>query len=213
MYTNHYPSTSCKVHSPKGNRKSRGTRRKIWKTWYWVGIKLKSFPYGYKWNKVLESWWKELWSHLAGRKPFRQYLKISCQYRSRNGVFHVSIDRKTVYKGTCKSANLQWPSDHLQNRISPQKSNKWLSDYLQPRNSLRKVTSSSELGTFLRKPFQPSLVFIDLSVRSSLWILIGLSVLLEDLNIKLDLHKLSSSLYPGDTRIWWTQIPKIKHFL
>ena len=128
------------------------------------------------------------------------------------------LTEKTVYKSTCKFANLQWSSDHHQNRISPQKSNKWLSDYLQLRNWLRKVTlekgtSISELDTFLRKRFQPSLISIDLSVRSSLWILIGLSVLLEDLNIKLDLHKLSSSLYPGDTRIWWTRLTKIKHFL
>ena len=164
---------------------------------------------------MLESSWKQLCSHLAGRKPFRQHF-FSID-RKMSDFMSVSTE-KTVYKSTYKSANIQWPSDHLQNRISPQKSNKWLSDYLQPRNSLRKVTlekvtSNSELGTFLRKRFQPSLISIGLPVRSSLWILIGLSVLLEDLNIKLDLLKLSSSLYPGDTRIWWTRITKIKHFL
>ena len=47
--------------------------------------------------------------------------------------YHISIDRKmadimslsidkTVYKSTCKSANLQWPSDHLEPRDSPKKS-------------------------------------------------------------------------------------------
>ena len=144
-----------------------------------MGIKLESCRYGYKLTKALESSWKQLWSHLAGRKAFREHLA---------NVMSVSIEKsriatkKTVYKSTCKSANLQWPSDHLQNHMSPQKSNKWLPDYVQPRNSLRKVTSSSELNTYLRKRFQPSLISISLSVRSLLWISIGLSVRIEDLN-------------------------------
>ena len=104
---------------------------------------------------------------------------------------HVSIGRKmadfmsvstekTVYKSTCKSTNLQWPSDHHELQIS-----------LKKVILLEKVTWISELssekwlrkpGTFLRKQFQSSLTSIGLSVCSSLWILIRLSVLLEHLN-------------------------------
>ena len=146
--------------------------------------------------------------------------RISCQYRPKKQFIkalanlHIFSNRQTILNlgtllrqvtvGPPWTSELvweQWPSDHLQNRNSPQKSNKWLSDYLQPRNSLKKVTlekvtSSSVLGNHCEKIHK-----------------FGLSVLLEDLNIKLDLLKLSSSLYPGDTRIWWTLITKIKHFL
>ena len=57
-------------------------------------LKLESCRYGCKLKKVLESSWKQLWSHLGGRKAFREHLAISCQYRSKNSGFHVGIDRK-----------------------------------------------------------------------------------------------------------------------
>ena len=47
----------------------------------------KSCRYGYKLKKVLESSWKQLWSHLGGRKGFRKHLAMLCQYRSKNGGY------------------------------------------------------------------------------------------------------------------------------
>ena len=137
---------------------------------------------------------------------------------------HVCIDRKmadfmsvstekTVYKSTFKSANVQWRSDHLELQIylrkvtllgkvtwiSKRSSEKWL------RNSILFLESN-----FKRHSFPSLYQFVHHCEKIRKF---GLSVLLEDLNIKLDLHELSSSLYPGYTKIWWTRFTKIKHYL
>ena len=156
--------------------------------------------------------------------------RISCRYRPKKQSIKVPAnpqifsDRQTILNhGTLPRKVTVGPpsephffSEKQRVTVRPswtsdlsQESNKWLSDYLQPRNSLRKSDlnlgtllkeMTSELGTFLRNQIQSSLISISLSVRSSLWILIGLSVMLEDLNIKLDLHKLPSSLYTQGTQ-------------
>ena len=149
--------------------------------------------------------------------------------------FMLVSTEKTVYKSTCKSATLQLPSDHLELRNSSKNSDprtiyriatllrkvssdfqaffnpgilleKWLSKkWLQVQNSVLFLKSDFNRHSF---PLVYQFVHHCEKIRK-----FGLSMMLEDLNIKLDLLKLSSSLYPRDTRICWTRITKIKHFL
>ena len=75
-----------------------------------MGLKLESCRYGHEFKKVLESSWKQLWSHLGGRKAFRENLAMSCQYRSKNGGYQpkkqsikapanpqIFSDRRTIF--------------------------------------------------------------------------------------------------------------------
>ena len=100
---------------------------------------------------------------------FVETIMVSCGwkkifYAASLNVMLVSTG-KSVYNSTCKSANLQLPSDNLELRNSPSKSD--IRIILNLRTILREMTS--ELGTLLRKQFQPLLISSGLSVRSSLW--------------------------------------------
>ena len=123
------------------------------------------------------------------------------QIKKSVGIF-VSIDRKMtdfmsvstekrVYKSTCESANLQWPSDHLELQIS-----------LRKVTLLEKMTWISELSS--EKWLRNSVLFLESnSIVTHFHRFISLVIIM---NI------LTSTLYQGEIRILGTQTINLKQF-